>query len=204
MNSFIYQTQPHFLPMARTADPRRRDTILEAARQTFIRDGYDAARMADIAKRAKMAVGTLYLYFDSKDAMARAIAAQAFRRAAEAILPLLERPLTPALISTLVRRTFDAVFEDDTFGRFDIPMSEVFPTYAPDAYAALVGQIRDAFAQQMELGAMRRDDPAMLADYFAILMRRAVILSAYTGNRRREPYASTLSRFLAAALIAPK
>jgi len=56
----------------------------------------------------------------------------------------------------------------------------------------------------MELGAMRRDDPAMLADYFAILMRRAVILSAYTGNRRREPYASTLSRFLAAALIAPK
>ena len=190
--------------MARTADPRRRDTILEAARQTFIRDGYDDARMADIAKRAKMAVGTLYLYFDSKDAMARAIAAQAFRRAAEVILPLLERPLTPALIATLVRRTFDAVFEDDTFGRFDIPMSDVFPTYAPDAYAALVGQIRDAFAQQMELGAMRRDDPAMLADYFAILMRRAVILSAYTGNRRREPYASTLSRFLAAALIAPK
>ena len=190
--------------MARTADPRRRDTILEAARQTFIRDGYDAAHMADIAKRAKMAVGTLYLYFDSKDAMARAIAAQAFRRAAEVILPLLERPLTPALIATLVRRTFDAVFEDDTFGRFDIPMSDVFPTYAPDAYAALVGQIRDAFAQQMELGTMRRDDPAMLADYFAILVRRAVILSAYNGNRKREPYASTLSRFLAAALIAPK
>jgi AcrR family transcriptional regulator len=188
--------------MSRIADPRRRDTILEAARQTFIRDGYENAHMADIARRAKMAVGTLYLYFDSKDAMARAIAAQAFRRAAEVIVPLLERPLTPALISTLVRRTFDAVFEDETFGKFDIPMSDVFPTYAPDAYGALVARISDAFARQMELGIMRRDDPAMLADYFAILLRRAVIQSAYVGNRRREPYASTLSRFLAAGLIA--
>lgn len=188
--------------MARTADPRRRDTILDAARQTFIRDGYDSARVADIAKRAKMAVGTIYLYFDSKDAMARAIFADAFRRAAGVIVPMLERPLTPALIATLVRRTFDAVFEDEAFGKFDIPMSDVFPTYAPNAYAALVERVRDAFSRQMDQGTMRRDDPAMLADYFAILLRRAVILSAYVGNRRREPYASTLSRFLAAGLIA--
>jgi len=75
---------------------------------------------------------------------------------------------------------------DETFGKFDIPMSDVFPTYAPDAYAALVGQTRDAFARQMELGVMRRDDPAMLAEHFAILLRRAVIVSAYKGNRKRE------------------
>ena len=42
----------------------------------------------------------------------------------------------------------------------------------------------------------------MLGDCFAILLRRADMQSAY-GNPRREPYASTLSRFLAAALIAP-
>ena len=188
--------------MARTADPRRRDKILDAARQTFIRDGFDDAHMADIARRAKMAVGTLYLYFDSKDAIARAIAAEAFGRAAGVILPLLERPLTPALISTVVRRTFDAVFEDEAFGRFDIPMSDVVPTYAPDAYAAIVEAIASAFERQMDQGTMRRDDPAMLADYFAILLRRVVILSAYAGDRRREPYASTLTRFLSAALIA--
>jgi AcrR family transcriptional regulator len=188
--------------MARTADPLRRDKILDVARQTFIRDGYANARMADIARRAKMAVGTLYLYFDSKDAIARALATEAFRRAADVILPLLQRPLTPAHITTIVRRTFDAVFEDESFGKFYVPMSDVFPTLAPNAYGTLVDRIRDAFAQQMEQGTMRRDDPALLADYFAILLRRAVVLSSHVGNRRREPYASTLSRFLAAALIA--
>ena len=188
--------------MARTADPLRRDKILEVARQTFIREGYDDARMADIARRAKMAVGTLYLYFDSKEAIARAIATDAFRRAGEVLLPLLEKPMTPALIATIVRRTFDAVFEDEAFGKFYVPISDVFPTLAPNVYGALVDRIRDAFARQIEQGHMRRDDPAMLADYFAILLRRAIILSAHIGDRRREPYASTLGRFLAAALIA--
>jgi AcrR family transcriptional regulator len=188
--------------MARTADPLRRDKILDVARQTFIRDGYDDARMADIARRAKMAVGTLYLYFDSKEAIARAIATETFRRAADVLLPLLEKPLTPALITTIVRRTFDAVFEDEAFGKFYVPISDVFPTLAPNAYDALVDRIARAFARQMEQGTMRRDDPAMLADYFAILLRRAIVLSAHIGNRRREPYASTLSRFLAGALIA--
>jgi len=188
--------------MARTADPKRRDTILDAARQVFTRDGYDNAHMADIARRAKIAVGTLYLYFDSKDAMARAIAADAFKRASGVLLPLLERPLTPTLIATIVRKTFDAVFEDESFGRIDMPMADASPSLAPDAYRALVDRIRDAFARQMEQGTMRRDDPAMVADYFTILLRRAVIVSAHSGNRRREPYASTLSRFLSAALIA--
>ena len=120
--------------MARIADPHRRETILDAARQVFLRDGFAAAHMSEIAKRAKIAVGTLYLYFDSKDAIARAIAAQAFARAAGVIVPALERPLTRTSIATLIRRTFDAVFEDQTFGLIDIPVSDVEPTYAPAAY----------------------------------------------------------------------
>ena len=58
--------------MSRIADPRRRDDILDAARHTFQRHGYADARMTQIARRAKIAVGTLYLYFDSKEAIASA------------------------------------------------------------------------------------------------------------------------------------
>ena len=37
--------------------------ILEAAADAFVESGYDGARMADIAKRAGVAEGTVYLYF---------------------------------------------------------------------------------------------------------------------------------------------
>jgi AcrR family transcriptional regulator len=187
--------------MARIADPHRRETILDAARQVFLRDGFAAAHMSEIAKRAKIAVGTLYLYFDSKDAIARAIAAQAFARAASVIVPALERPLTRTSITTLIRRTFDAVFEDQTFGLIDIPVSDVEPTYAPAAYNEAKRSVVEAFERQMRDGTMRRDDPVMMADFFLILLRRAIVQSAHVGNRDPEPYASTLARFLAAAVL---
>lgn len=187
--------------MARIADPHRRETILDAARQVFIRDGFAAARMSEIAKRAKIAVGTLYLYFDSKDAIARAIAAQAFARAADVIVPGIERPLTRASIASVVRRTFDAVFEDQTFGLIDIPISDVAATYAPAAYNDVATRVAVAFERQMDDGTMRRDDPTMMADFFLILLRRAIVQSAHVGNREPEPYASTLARFLSGALL---
>jgi TetR/AcrR family fatty acid metabolism transcriptional regulator len=187
--------------MARIAEPHRRETILDAARQVFLRDGFAAAHMSEIARRAKIAVGTLYLYFDSKDAIARAIAAQAFARAAGVIVPALERPLTRTSIATLVRRTFDAVFEDQAFGLIDVPVSDVAPTYAPTAYSDLASRVAEAFERQMREGTVRRDDPAMMADYFLIVLRRAIVQSAHVGKRDPEPYASTLARFLSSALL---
>ena len=49
----------------RTADKRRR--ILDAAVHVFARKGYFAARVSDIAKKAGVADGTIYLYFENKE-----------------------------------------------------------------------------------------------------------------------------------------
>jgi TetR/AcrR family transcriptional regulator, fatty acid metabolism regulator protein len=49
----------------RTLDKRRR--ILDAAVFVFARKGYFAARVADIAKKAGVADGTIYLYFRNKE-----------------------------------------------------------------------------------------------------------------------------------------
>jgi len=49
----------------RTADKRRR--ILDAAVGVFARKGYFAARVSDIAKKAAVADGTIYLYFRNKE-----------------------------------------------------------------------------------------------------------------------------------------
>jgi AcrR family transcriptional regulator len=50
-----------------TKGQRTRRRLLVAARETFERDGYFEARVADIAKGAKVAHGTFYTYFSSKD-----------------------------------------------------------------------------------------------------------------------------------------
>jgi TetR/AcrR family fatty acid metabolism transcriptional regulator len=45
----------------------KRDRILAAAEQVFARHGFFAAKVADIARAAGVADGTIYLYFKSKD-----------------------------------------------------------------------------------------------------------------------------------------
>jgi TetR/AcrR family transcriptional regulator, fatty acid metabolism regulator protein len=50
---------------ARTDDKRKR--ILQAAVKVFARKGYFASRVSDVAKKAGVADGTIYLYFASKE-----------------------------------------------------------------------------------------------------------------------------------------
>jgi TetR/AcrR family fatty acid metabolism transcriptional regulator len=45
----------------------RRDAILRAATQVFARRGFFQSQVADIAREAGVAAGTVYLYFRSKD-----------------------------------------------------------------------------------------------------------------------------------------
>ncbi len=54
---------------ARRAAPRgdKRDVILRAAIHTFARSGFFSAQVADVARNAGVAAGTVYLYFRSKD-----------------------------------------------------------------------------------------------------------------------------------------
>jgi AcrR family transcriptional regulator len=61
----------------------RRGEILAAARKVFGAKGYEAARMEEIARVAKLAKGTLYLYFDSKDAIYQATIRQALGELAQ-------------------------------------------------------------------------------------------------------------------------
>ena len=49
----------------------RPDEILDAATTVFGEQGFARTRLEDVAKRAGVSKGTLYLYFDSKDALFR-------------------------------------------------------------------------------------------------------------------------------------
>jgi len=49
---------------AQTVD--KRQAIVDAARALFTMEGYESTTIADVAKRAGVAVGTVYLYFKNK------------------------------------------------------------------------------------------------------------------------------------------
>ena len=54
----------------RSATPEaRRAAILDAALEEFTARGYEGARLDDVAKRAGIAKGTIYLYFADKEAL---------------------------------------------------------------------------------------------------------------------------------------
>jgi TetR/AcrR family fatty acid metabolism transcriptional regulator len=67
-------------PRAAVAD--KREAILRAATEVFARNGYFNAKVADVARLAGVADGTVYLYFKSKEEILHSI----FDRSVEAAL----------------------------------------------------------------------------------------------------------------------
>src|SRR5262249_20635865 len=51
----------------------KRDAILAAALEEFSAHGFEAARLDDVARRAGIAKGTIYLYFSDKEALFQAL-----------------------------------------------------------------------------------------------------------------------------------
>ncbi len=84
-------------------DMDRRQTILKAARTIFLRHGYTEAKMSDIAAKAKVAPGTLYLYFPSKESLANSIGEEVFARLLREFSDTVVNLEKPSDIDDLVR-----------------------------------------------------------------------------------------------------
>jgi AcrR family transcriptional regulator len=63
----------------------RRDAILAAARKVFAQRGYDGTTVADIAREAGVAAGTVYLYYSSKTDLFAALNLRLYKVINEAI-----------------------------------------------------------------------------------------------------------------------
>jgi len=81
---------PVSTPASGERAPRRRrkearpSELTAAALELFVEKGFAATRLDDVAARAGVSKGTLYLYFDSKEALFKAVIA-------EGIVPLFEQ-----------------------------------------------------------------------------------------------------------------
>lgn len=75
---------PLAVPRRQRRKEARPTELTAAALDLFVEKGFAATRLEDVASRAGVSKGTLYLYFDSKEALFKAVIL-------EGIVPVLER-----------------------------------------------------------------------------------------------------------------
>src|SRR3954468_6972612 len=75
-------------PSAERLDRATRRQIMDGARAVFMDQGFDAASMGEIARKAGVSKGTLYVYFDSKEVLFEAIVEEQCRAQAEQVFAL--------------------------------------------------------------------------------------------------------------------
>jgi AcrR family transcriptional regulator len=74
--------------LAEREESAKRRQIMEGAREVFLAQGFDAASMGEIARKAGVSKGTLYVYFDSKERLFEAIAHEECGAQAETVFSL--------------------------------------------------------------------------------------------------------------------
>jgi AcrR family transcriptional regulator len=129
----------------RRTQAERRQAILDAALAVFAEHGYEAARLDEVARRAGMAKGTLYLYFKDKQALFESLIRSAIDPVLERLQEVSEVPDLP--LSQVLEILF-AVFEKEVLGtqrklllRLIIAEGPRFPAIAEFHYRNVVARV---------------------------------------------------------------
>jgi AcrR family transcriptional regulator len=182
------------MPGSRPVTPRGERTragLVEAARALFEKQGYLDTSVADIAKRAKVAHGTFYTYFDSKE--------DVFAEVAELLLAdfqqsLHEEPELPAdhQLSERIERTNRGYLRAYEKCARMMAVLEQVSTFNPRLSAIRRSSRRYWVHRNTE--AIRRwqagglVDPGLKPDYVASILGSMVDRSAYLWIVLGEPY----------------
>src|SRR6478672_4799027 len=97
---------------ARTAQPGKREAILAAALEEFSSRGFAAARLDDMAKRAGVAKGTIYLYFRDKETLFQELV----RAELSPVVLMLESAEVAEMPLRMVAERLVTVFAREIFG----------------------------------------------------------------------------------------
>jgi len=168
---------------------RKREQVLDAARQLFITHGYGATSMDAIAAEADVSKATIYAHHDGKEALFAAVTHRECRRitARMAIPDDLEAlALRPAL--TRIARSFlDAVFSNQSLSllRMVVAESARFPELGRIFYDSAPGYTLAnviAYLDGMRaLGRIQLDDCEQAAAQFLGALRGDIHLRALLG-----------------------
>jgi AcrR family transcriptional regulator len=137
------------------ADARRnREAVVAAAKKLFADQGLDA-QMPDVAKAAKVGVGTVYRHFPTKDDLIAAMAAQRFERLAQMASESLEMEDPWEGVADFIR--FSAQIQADDRGLCEV-MGSRPGVMGAAAEAAGLPELCDKLVKRAQRsGQLRRD-----------------------------------------------
>lgn len=98
-----------------------RKAILDAAEQVFAERGFHVARISDVAKHARIGVGTVYNHFEQKEDLLRALLEERTARMLEHLTPRADDP-APFEQRLIVRLTRVLEYVEDHKGFFLLAM----------------------------------------------------------------------------------
>src|SRR6202795_2317625 len=150
--------QPSQPPARAARAAERRQAIIEAALDEFIARGFTATRLDDIAKRAGVAKGTIYLHFKDKESMFEELIRTA-------LVPLIGRLAPPPLAGGSIRDAvegFARTFIQEVAGtrrgdivRLIVAEGPRFPDIADFYYREVVSRGLAGMRALIELGIAR-------------------------------------------------
>jgi AcrR family transcriptional regulator len=142
----------------------RRGAIIEAAMDEFIARGFAATRLDDVAKRAGVAKGTIYLYFADKETLFQELirmelspVVAALENVSHADIPF--RAVTGQLIEVFVREIFETRRKDVI--RLVITEGPRFPKLAEFYYREVISRVMETIRAMLrrahERGELKTD-----------------------------------------------
>lgn len=182
--------------------------ILEGARRVFLAKGFDAASMAEIARAAAVSKGTLYVYFDNKIALFRALIDERRRMAAEQlttfdpqdhdVAEVLHR-FAVRLISELTDPAHVALV------RMVIGAAEKFPDLGKALFESGpefgATRLAEWLSMQVSEGVLQIDDPLIAAWHFLGMCNHPAMIGAVMASTP-QPDSATIDRLARAAVTA--
>src|SRR3954470_10451498 len=171
------------------ADGAKRRQILDGARRVFLAHGFDGASMGEIARVAGVSKGTLYVYFDSKEALFEALIVEERRSLAEVLFQLDASDPDPRSVLRRLGLTFLQIMvrpEHIASIRMVIGAAEKFPRFGKSFYEAgpLQGarRLKAYLDAQVEVGRLRIGDTHLAANQFLDLCQSGILRRALLGS----------------------
>ena len=150
----------------------KREAILKAATHVFAQRGYFQSQVADIAREAGVAAGTVYLYFRSKDDLLVSLFERTMRAAIAEGRAALDGISDPrARLTRIAQLHLERLGRDRDLAvvfQVELRQSTKFMERFSSSYLRdYLGQIRDTLAQGQSTGHFRADiNPTIAAKIF--------------------------------------
>ena len=171
------RTMKSIKPKADAARPQRQrrkearpNEIIEAALELFTERGFGATRLEDVAKRAGVAKGTLFVYFPTKEDLFRAVAQSVLATNLDPMLQAvtaIDRPMREMIPMLLVHAAKITQTRVPAIIRMLLSEARMFPDLAKvwhdEVVSKVLGVVTQLIEQAQARGEIRPGDPRLHA-----------------------------------------